>query len=164
MNQPLTGSFKLNQYALFSHLKRGTKIICVYAVLNTATQRAYVGSTADFFGRWGKHLCELKGGYHGSLELQADYTKDPDAFEIRLIEVADTTDGLMELEQAIGERFNVEQLYNCRIGQRYIKGRYGLNASAPRPKTKGVRRQLKSRWYDGQNWRASACYSNMVAA
>lgn len=154
MNAPLTSTFKLNHYPLFAHLRRQFGVIGIYAIVNTEKGKAYIGSTSNFFSRWYKHFYELKGGYHGCLELQADYTANPDAFEFWLLEAVENTDGLMEREEWVAERFDVASLYNCRIGTRMIKGRYGVNANAPRPKRKGIRTQSKPRWYDGQGWRS----------
>jgi len=154
MSQQLT--FPLAQFKSFAHLAKpingqpAPRVMGVYAIVQTRTGMAYIGSTENFFERFSKHFRELKGGYHGSLQLQAHYLVDPDAFEFRLLQEVDTTDGLMELEEQLSREWGIENLYNCCVGKRRIPGRYGLNASAPRAKTKGVRKQHKARWYDGQ--------------
>ena len=45
----------------------------VYKIINTKTERAYIGSTSHFSQRQEQHLKELKCGTHVNKLLQADY-------------------------------------------------------------------------------------------
>jgi predicted GIY-YIG superfamily endonuclease len=47
----------------------------VYALRHEATGKIYIGSTANPFQRFQKHLNRLKNGTHHSREFQADYDR-----------------------------------------------------------------------------------------
>lgn len=151
------GTFRLMDYGLYKGLteRRGGRCVapaipCVYVITNERSGLRYVGSTQDFFARWRKHYHELRGGYHGIVDLQSDYAKHADAFTISIIETYDEAgEELMRAEERIGYELGTENLYNARIGVRYIRGAYGQNVSGPKPSRRNVRVQSKPRWYDG---------------
>jgi hypothetical protein len=45
----------------------------IYAIVNTRTNRPYIGKAGIFLDRWKSHLSDLKRGKHSCWRLQADY-------------------------------------------------------------------------------------------
>lgn len=63
----------------------------VYAIECTATKRTYVGAAADIRARLAQIRTQLQKGAHSCEGLQLDFAVlGPDAFQVRILEVADT--------------------------------------------------------------------------
>lgn len=63
----------------------------VYAIECTATMRTYVGAAADIRARLAQIRTQLQKGAHSCEDLQLDFAVlGPDAFQVRILEVADT--------------------------------------------------------------------------
>lgn len=59
----------------------------IYVILNTKTNKHYVGSAVDFEKRWKRHFTDLDKGVHHSIKLQRSYDKHgKDAFVCKVIE------------------------------------------------------------------------------
>lgn len=59
----------------------------IYKILNTITNKCYVGSTKNFKKRWEKHFKDLERQKHSSIKLQRSYNKyGKDAFICEIIE------------------------------------------------------------------------------
>lgn len=71
----------------------------IYAIVNRANGKRYIGSTCNFVNREATHWAELKGGYHGNPYLQKSVNKHGiDSFDfVPLQELP--TDYLMPTEQ-----------------------------------------------------------------
>lgn len=93
------------------------KICGVYGILNTETGKWYVGQAVDIERRWGRHLRELKYGYHHNAILQKSYDKHgPDAFSFVLLEEC-PVDTLGEREIFwIAKKDSFENGYNLNRG------------------------------------------------
>lgn len=63
---------------------------CIYAIVHSATGRAYVGSAKDLPARWRDHWRDLRKGRHTSPHLQSAWTKyGQAAFDIRVLETCE---------------------------------------------------------------------------
>lgn len=72
----------------------------VYAIVNLANNKVYVGSTVNLSKRFSGHRQALRRGDHPSTHLQHAWTKyGEDTFDFRVLELC-TIDELLELEQA----------------------------------------------------------------
>ncbi|MGQ3469340.1 GIY-YIG nuclease family protein, partial [Xanthomonas campestris] len=59
----------------------------IYVIINTKTNKHYVGSAVNFEERWKRHFKELEGGNHHSIKLQRSYNKHgKDAFVCKIVE------------------------------------------------------------------------------
>lgn len=134
--------------------KMTSGIICTYAITNRETGMAYFGVTSNFIRRWLKHTSDLLGGRHRCKELQEAFDEHGIyAFEIRIVECYNTTDGLIDREDAdCSTRFDDASLYNRRLGRRWINGWNAYtsdgNGAGYRPKTPRGHNSV-ARWFDG---------------
>lgn len=58
----------------------------IYGILNEATGKIYIGSAVRLNHRWTEHRGQLENGTHGNRYLQRAFDKNPEAFQIELIE------------------------------------------------------------------------------
>lgn len=58
----------------------------IYAILNQANFKIYIGSSLRLNHRWTEHRCELEENEHGNRYLQRAFNSDPNAFVLELIE------------------------------------------------------------------------------
>lgn len=91
----------------------------VYALVNGATRRAYIGSSSSVAGRWSKHRRQLndhnrEGLSHANRELQQDWDiYGEDVFEFVLLEACPPS-LLLGREQAWMDFFGLADLYNMK--------------------------------------------------
>jgi len=87
----------------------------IYEIVNLCDGKAtaYVGSSADIEGRWGKHRAALRGGYHANAHLQHAWDKHgEDAFVFSVLEeVGDDMLLIMEQEY-LDDYFDRGHCYN----------------------------------------------------
>lgn len=169
--QHYTGTFKFNSRSAYRALfvaKRtagatpvaGTPTV-TYAIINTKDGNAYVGSTKNFYGRWGGHLMQLEGGYHSNDMLQNAYNKDGKHFIITIIDhLHGDVDGniLLHKEELAALKYN-GRLYNYKVGNSWVDGKCPLNSTGNkcgyRPLFKRGKNTV-SRWYDYTSARRAA--------
>lgn len=86
----------------------------IYEILNTVTDKRYVGSAQNFLKRWKEHLKGLKSGKHHSKHLQSSWDKHgPEAFVFQAVLYCDPAE-LIEYEQLCIDEMN--SAYNiCRV-------------------------------------------------
>lgn len=72
----------------------------IYAIVNGANQKVYIGSSKSLYSRWNSHRCELSVG-HTNAHLQNAFNKNRDLFYVEVIEEFDTVNKklLAEREQ-----------------------------------------------------------------
>lgn len=58
----------------------------IYAIINTINRKVYIGSGVRLNHRWTEHRCNLEDGTHHGRYLQRAFTKNPQDFEIQVIE------------------------------------------------------------------------------
>lgn len=162
-----TGTFNLADRSLYEGLFVTTNryrqlppaagyVIVTYAIVSKTTGKAYVGSTENFYRRWGHHLNDLTKGKHGNGQLQriADLYGIDD-LEISIIKHYKTTEDLLAAEYRDGLSFRPERdLLNIRLGSKYLND-YSPTAlsmvkTTRRPPTRRPGIQKKTRWFDGQ--------------
>jgi predicted GIY-YIG superfamily endonuclease len=88
----------------------------IYKILNTNTNKIYIGSSNDIERRFKEHLYLLKNNKHHSTKLQRSYnkTKDKNVFKFEIIEEVQDESKLKEREQYyidLYDAFNAG--YNC---------------------------------------------------
>ena len=92
---------------------------CVYQIVNTATNKIYIGQTTQGELRWKAHLSRLRGNCHRNPKLQADFNKfGEDAFEWSIIKEYPKDKKLLESkERQLIKQYEKEgkQLYNILI-------------------------------------------------
>ncbi len=73
----------------------------IYAILNCLNGKIYIGSALRLNHRWTEHRCELEDGTHGNRYLRRAFLKEPDAFQVSVIELLDrpTKEVLLAREQ-----------------------------------------------------------------
>jgi group I intron endonuclease len=72
----------------------------VYAIVNTRSDRRYVGSSVNVFARWGKHRCDLRKHRHHSQALQDEWDFYGSAsFEFVVLDVVPDFRERLEREQ-----------------------------------------------------------------
>lgn len=73
----------------------------IYAIINCLNGKIYIGSAVRLNHRWTEHRCELEEGKHGNRYLQRAFSKNPDAFQISVIELLDnpTKENVLGREQ-----------------------------------------------------------------
>lgn len=73
----------------------------IYRITHKATGRSYIGKTGVNFGdRWDCHRAQLNGGYHDNKHLQNAWNRyGADAFEFAVVEVAESSEVLNNLEK-----------------------------------------------------------------
>jgi group I intron endonuclease len=86
----------------------------IYEILNTVTDKRYVGSAQNFIKRWREHLKGLKAGRHHSRHLQSSWDKHgAEAFVFQPILYCEPAE-LLEYEQLCIDEMN--SAYNiCRV-------------------------------------------------
>lgn len=86
----------------------------IYEILNTVTDKRYVGSAQNFLKRWREHLKGLKSGKHHSKHLQSSWDKHgSEAFVFQAVLYCDPAE-LIEYEQLCIDEMN--SAYNiCRV-------------------------------------------------
>lgn len=58
----------------------------IYAIINNATGRAYIGKSENIKARWADHIAGLETGTHHNKALQADWNKyGRETFSIRVV-------------------------------------------------------------------------------
>ena len=63
------------------------KICGIYMIRNKVNSKVYIGQTTDIYGRWGEHLCALRGEYHANNHLQRSWNKYKEHnFEFSIVE------------------------------------------------------------------------------
>lgn len=88
----------------------------VYAIINTANCKRYVGSSKDLKARWAAHLSRLRRGVHHSPKLQASFNKHGEsAFQFQVL--LRTRTALVKNEQlaidaadAVNNGYNIKPL------------------------------------------------------
>lgn len=88
----------------------------IYEILNTNTNKRYIGSSIDIERRWKEHDAMLRHNNHHSIKLQRSYnkTKDKDIFTYNIIESVTDLKILHEREQYyIDEYDSFYNGYNC---------------------------------------------------
>ena len=92
---------------------------CVYQIVNSVSNRIYIGETMRGEFRWKQHLCNLKGNRHPNCKLQEDYDKfGEEAFSWSIIqEYPKNKDVLLLEEIRTIDRFLREgkELYNLML-------------------------------------------------
>lgn len=88
----------------------------VYAIVNSVTGKAYIGSAVNIRRRWTQHRRELRDGTHNNGYLAASWAKrGEDAFTFHVIEEVPDSLSLVEREQAWLDEmrtFDPERGYN----------------------------------------------------
>lgn len=137
-------------------------IITTYAIDDRESGKGYVGSTEDFFGRWQKHLLDLRGHRHSNQNLQNAFNvRGAIAFTIRILNSYQTTDDLIEHEIEDGlMNYSIEDLYNNRLGNTYTglpnwQTGDGTRTKKLKPLEHRVK-QMKPRWFDRQKTRGAS--------
>ncbi len=100
----------------------------IYQILNTANEKFYIGSAANFTLRWSQHKWELKNNSHGNTYLQRAWNKYGEAaFEFIIIEIC-VKDHLLIREQfwinnldAIKLGYNMRELAHSNLGMKWTK-------------------------------------------
>ncbi|MBK9181407.1 MAG: GIY-YIG nuclease family protein [Acidimicrobiales bacterium] len=73
----------------------------VYAIVNEATGKAYIGSAVDVRRRWQAHRRHLRRGSHPNRYLQASWDRHGEpSFRFELVELVSAAASLVEREQA----------------------------------------------------------------
>ena len=88
----------------------------IYKLINTNTQKVYIGSSNDIERRWKEHIRALDNNNHHSYKLQQNYnkTKDKDIFQFEVIEEVDNKVNLKEREQYYIDLYDAfKNGYNC---------------------------------------------------
>lgn len=85
----------------------------VYAVINKSTQKAYIGSTGNFYQRFRIHKSKMTNGI-GSRKLNEDVTKyGISDFEFRILEFVDK-EFLIDRERILSNEYPFPVYnYNC---------------------------------------------------
>ena len=87
----------------------------VYMILNTKTDRIYIGSSKNIENRWLQHINDLNKNIHSNYKLQKDWrrylNKKEKVFEFHILEeILEIKDNLISINL-----FDLEQSYiNCR--------------------------------------------------
>ena len=109
----------LKQKAEYRHYKNSEQPACVYQIVNSVSNRIYIGETMRGEFRWKQHLCNLKGNRHPNCKLQEDYDKfGEEAFSWSIIqEYPKNKDVLLLEEIRTIDRFLREgkELYNLML-------------------------------------------------
>lgn len=99
---------------------------CVYRIVNTATNRCYVGSAVDVSTRWAVHVHLLNAGRHHSRKLQRSWLKHGAlAFRFEIVESVGDKESLIAREQfwidalkGFGDGYNMAPKAGSTIGVR----------------------------------------------
>ena len=68
----------------------------IYAILNTQSWKAYIGSTKNFETRRYQHLTLLQTGHHFSPNLQRDWSTNPSAFAFVIVDISPSDPAALE--------------------------------------------------------------------
>lgn len=88
----------------------------VYEILNSKTNKRYIGSSIDIERRWKDHIRDLNNNKHHSIKLQRSWnkTKDKDIFKFNIIEIVDDINTLHKREQYYIDTYDsFYNGYNC---------------------------------------------------
>lgn len=87
----------------------------IYLILNTETDKGYIGQASNLYHRWHSHKSYLKKDKHANEHLQRSFNKyGEDKFEFHILAIAHGQ--LNELEQFYLDKLNLEDRYNlCEI-------------------------------------------------
>jgi hypothetical protein len=92
---------------------------CVYQIVNSVSNKIYIGQTTQGELRWKRHINALRGDYHTNHKLQADFNKfGEDAFEWSIIKEYPKDKDALLLEEAkaiIKYRKEGKDLYNLTL-------------------------------------------------
>ena len=92
---------------------------CVYQIVNSVNNKAYIGETTRGELRWKEHLKDLRGKYHRNPKLQADFDKfGEEVFKWSIIEeyTKDKDTLLLEEIKAIDKLLSEgKELYNLSL-------------------------------------------------
>jgi hypothetical protein len=107
----------------------------VYAIVNTANGRVYVGSSVNVEVRWSGRRGELKRGVSKNKSLQGDWlVSQGTGFEFRILEVTSDDEAIL---QAAEDRW-IKALRESESGVYNIRGAHvGRNIPRTRPKRRG---------------------------
>lgn len=84
-------------------------MICIYAIINIADDKHYIGQTSDKDFRWAEHLKQLRGYYHHSILLQRAWCKHGEGnFIFVVLEVLENSSLLNERETHWGKLLKPE--------------------------------------------------------
>lgn len=73
---------------------------CIYKIINTITNKIYIGSTNDIYRRIQQHYYKLINGTHHSIKLQNSWnTYGPEFFTFEIIQPVFNESNLIEIEQ-----------------------------------------------------------------
>lgn len=85
----------------------------VYGILNTITNKWYIGSSIELSRRFGRHLWELRKGIHHSQKLQRSFDKHGEgAFQFKILLVCEIKDVEMFESRAIKAYDSYKNGYN----------------------------------------------------
>lgn len=99
-------------------------MIGIYRILNRDNGKSYVGQSQDISHRKACHFYDLKNNVHKNPVLQADYNKNPNAFEFEILCKCKVED-LDDLERYFIQKYNsMNDGYNLSdggiVGARFI--------------------------------------------
>lgn len=87
-------------------------IPCIYAILNTKTQKRYVGSAVNLKVRWANHRVRLNKSTHHSIKLQNSWNMHgAKAFTVEVLELVPDKDLLLS-----GEQYWIDLYEGAKIG------------------------------------------------
>ncbi|OHD25099.1 MAG: hypothetical protein A2Y38_02845 [Spirochaetes bacterium GWB1_59_5] len=95
----------------------------MYEILNSTTNKRYIGSSLDIGRRWRVHLRSLQRGQHHSLHLQRAWDKYGAAVFCFQIVQECRPDDIVVAEQTLIDSYGLDQLYNVSPYAEY-SGRY----------------------------------------
>ena len=91
-------------------------VACVYEIVNTVTEKRYIGSTTRYRFRFLEHRRMLANGTHHARHLQSSYRKyGKNAFVMRLLEVVTDPVCLIDREQYWIDQAKSRSLYNSSL-------------------------------------------------
>lgn len=97
-------------------MHRRVKLVGIYCITCTKTQKKYVGSSIDILVRWNDHLIKLLLNSHTNKELQIDFNKYGFCqFNMSILHIVNssiTKDELLCLEQTYIESVPINLTYN----------------------------------------------------
>jgi group I intron endonuclease len=88
----------------------------IYEILNTKTNKRYIGSSVDIERRWKEHDSMLRHNNHHSIKLQRSYnkTKDETVYKYNIIEIVEDLKQLHKREQYYIDKYDsFNNGYNC---------------------------------------------------
>lgn len=88
----------------------------IYAIINNATGRAYIGKSENIKARWAEHVTGLEAGNHHNKALQADWNKyGRETFSMRVVVTCDPNRLIYEERFCIKEYRLLGGVYNYMI-------------------------------------------------